>query len=143
MYANNYRVSLISLVAVAAFIGALRADEFAVDWRTVDGGGGMWSAGGDYQLGGSVAQPDAGLLTSGDFALLGGFWPVAECTCWTDMNGDHLRNGEDVQAFIGCMLAGIGISDCADADHSGALDAADAALFVDALLAADGCPSQR
>ena len=34
----------------------------------------MWSAGGAYTLGGTVGQPDAGVLSGGDYILSGGFW---------------------------------------------------------------------
>ena len=41
---------------------------------TVDGGGATFSTGGGYALGGTVGQPDAGVLTGGDYTLGGGFW---------------------------------------------------------------------
>ena len=47
---------------------------YDLTWSSVDGGGAMWSTGGTYTLGGTAGQPDAGLLTSGDYALAGGFW---------------------------------------------------------------------
>ena len=57
---------------------ALAADAPArVEWRTVDGGGGV-SAGG-YQISGTVGQPDAGVLVGGSYQVGGGFWlPAAE-----------------------------------------------------------------
>jgi hypothetical protein len=47
---------------------------YDLSWSTVDGGGYTFSAGGEYSLGGTVGQPDAGLLTGGDYTLGGGFW---------------------------------------------------------------------
>lgn len=48
---------------------------YALDWWTIDGGGGSLSAG-DYQLTGAIGQPDAAQpLTAGDYELAGGFWP--------------------------------------------------------------------
>ena len=48
---------------------------YDLSWWTVDGGGGMDSAGAGYALGGTVGQADAGLLTGANgYALLGGFW---------------------------------------------------------------------
>ena len=32
------------------------------------------SAGGGYSLGGTIGQPDAGLLTGNGYTLVGGFW---------------------------------------------------------------------
>lgn len=46
---------------------------YAIDWWTVDGGGGE-STGEGYILKGTVGQPDAGRLQGGDYGLQGGFW---------------------------------------------------------------------
>ena len=59
---------------LALSVPAARAQaDYAIDWWTVDGGGGV-STGGSYSLSGTVGQPDAGLLSGGNFALAGGFW---------------------------------------------------------------------
>jgi hypothetical protein len=50
---------------------------FEISWYTIDGGGTMFSTGGPYSLGGTIGQVDAGTLTSGSYALNGGFWPGA------------------------------------------------------------------
>lgn len=47
---------------------------YGLTWSTVNGGGYTFSVGGQYALGGTVGQSDAGLMTAGDFALGGGFW---------------------------------------------------------------------
>jgi hypothetical protein len=55
---------------------------YDLSWWTVDGGGATFSGGGHaaalpgagYTLGGTLGQPDAGLLTAGDYTLGGGFW---------------------------------------------------------------------
>jgi hypothetical protein len=47
---------------------------YDLSWSTVDGGGHTFSTGGDYSLGGTIGQPDPGLLTGGDYTLGGGFW---------------------------------------------------------------------
>jgi hypothetical protein len=62
---------------VAAGVVAVRAQEgggYDLTWSTVDGGGETFSVGGDYSLGGTVGQPDAGILEGGDYSLVGGFW---------------------------------------------------------------------
>jgi hypothetical protein len=48
--------------------------DYDLTWSTVDGGGWTFSRGGAYSLGGTAGQPDAGLLTGGDYTLGGGFW---------------------------------------------------------------------
>jgi hypothetical protein len=37
----------------------------------------MYSAGGAYTLGGTVGQPDAGVLKGSNYTLTGGFWSGA------------------------------------------------------------------
>lgn len=48
--------------------------DYEISWWTVDGGGGAFSTGGDYELSGMVGQPDAGESSGGDYGLTGGFW---------------------------------------------------------------------
>jgi hypothetical protein len=49
--------------------------QYAINWATIDGGGGT-SAGGVYSVTGTVGQPDAGSLSGGKFTIQGGFWGV-------------------------------------------------------------------
>ena len=51
------------------------AQNYSVDWFTIDGGGGL-STGGVYTVSGTIGQPDAGLMSGGNFTLQGGFWGV-------------------------------------------------------------------
>ncbi len=48
---------------------------FELSWSTLDGGGStIGSFGGDFELAGTVGQPDAGPSAEADFELIGGFW---------------------------------------------------------------------
>ena len=70
-------VLLVGSVAVAQSgdgPSSLPQASYDLGWNTVDGGGYTFSTGGDFALGGTIGQPDAGLLTGGDYALGGGFW---------------------------------------------------------------------
>jgi len=67
-----WAVLLCGLLA-AAEVGAVRTSYDLLRW-TVDGGGASFSSGGSYELGGTIGQPDAGLLIGGDYELGGGFW---------------------------------------------------------------------
>jgi len=58
------------LSARAAF-----AQNYSIDWHTVDGGGGV-STGGVYTVSGTIGQPDAGTMSGGPFTLTGGFWGI-------------------------------------------------------------------
>jgi len=53
------------------------AQSYAIDWFTIDGGGGA-STGGVYSVSGTIGQPDANPqpLTGGNFSLVGGFWSL-------------------------------------------------------------------
>ncbi len=62
-------LSLTLLLLASAGAGAQSAGPFQVQWLTIDGGGGMQSAGGGW-----LGQPDAGTLAGGSFKLEGGFW---------------------------------------------------------------------
>ena len=46
---------------------------YALDWSTVDSGGGV-SQGGTYSLNGTVGQAEPGVLYAGNYSLAGGFW---------------------------------------------------------------------
>ena len=97
--AARYQPLVIVLVAVCAGIAADHAwgvpacawstmagvawaaapADYALDWWTVDGGGGTWSdTGGQYELNGTVGQPDAHVWGDDDYTLTGGFWGGAE-----------------------------------------------------------------
>ena len=62
-----------TLVALVVFTSVAHA-QYAIDWYTIDGGGGT-SSGGNYTLSGTIGQPDAGTLSGGTYTLQGGFWP--------------------------------------------------------------------
>jgi len=51
--------------------------QFAINWHTIDGGGGT-STGGVYSVSGTIGQPDASQQTmaGGNYSLQGGFWAL-------------------------------------------------------------------
>lgn len=68
--------SLLGVLVLLAAVPVLAQSggDYDLSWATVDGGGGTFSTGGFYSLGGTAGQPDAGLSTGGAYALGGGFW---------------------------------------------------------------------
>jgi hypothetical protein len=62
-------------VLVALWVPVAEAQNFSLNWWTVDGGGGT-SSGGGFTVSGTVGQPDAGAMSGGNFVLEGGFWGV-------------------------------------------------------------------
>jgi hypothetical protein len=76
------KVILIFLVPVVlALLGAVAYAQvgggFDLSWSTVDGGGGTFSTGGNYSLGGTSGQPGAGAMQNGQWSVQGGFWVAA------------------------------------------------------------------
>ncbi|GIW10080.1 MAG: hypothetical protein KatS3mg061_1137 [Dehalococcoidia bacterium] len=75
------RLPLLGAVALAtaslltAVLGALvQSPGEELKWWTVDGGGSAVLTGGGYELGSTLGQADAGVLSGGSFELRGGFW---------------------------------------------------------------------
>ncbi len=62
------------LLLASSIVLAQSGGAYDLSWSTIDGGGGAFSTGGPYSLGGTAGQPDAGLLLGGDYTLGGGFW---------------------------------------------------------------------
>ena len=132
--------ALTGAVMILALAPSAIAQDFAIDWHTVDGGGGF-SAGGAFELEGTIGQHDAGFMTGGNFELTGGFWAgaVPQCACLGDMNGDGDRNGADISAFVACVVQG-GACVCADVNGMNGVTLADVSVFVSDLLMGTGCP---
>jgi hypothetical protein len=64
----------VSAVMLMFSLGAFA--QFAIDWHTIDGGGGT-STGGVYSVSGTIGQPDVGgAMTGGNYSLTGGFWAL-------------------------------------------------------------------
>ena len=62
--------------SLADFAARKNVAGFEITWYSIDGGGGMRSTGGDFELSGTIGQPDAGRMSGGDFTLTGGFWAI-------------------------------------------------------------------
>lgn len=65
---------LVIILALTGIALAWASDGYDLSWYSVDGGGAMLSSSGGYTLGGTIGQPDAGLLTGGNYTFGGGFW---------------------------------------------------------------------
>lgn len=65
----------LALCLLTSVLGLPAAAQYALDWFTLDGGGGT-STGGVYSVSGTIGQPDAGEMSGGNFTLQGGFWSV-------------------------------------------------------------------
>lgn len=68
------RMRILTAIFVWLATSLAIAQPYAIDWHTIDGGGGT-STGGVYSVSGTIGQPDAGpTMTNGQYAVTGGFW---------------------------------------------------------------------
>ncbi len=117
--------------------GSVFADEFTIDCWTIDGGGGMFCEGYgyDFELSGTIGQPDAGVMTGGDFELAGGFWCAAGGTaspCPADITDDGVVDVLDLLE----VLSQWGGSGSADITGDGIVDVLD---LLEVLAAWGAC----
>ncbi|MHC4458352.1 MAG: hypothetical protein ACYS0I_14945 [Planctomycetota bacterium] len=68
------RYAFMILSSVWLFMAVPALGDYELSWYTIDGGGGR-SSGGQYELLGTIGQPDAAAMSGGGYELLGGFWP--------------------------------------------------------------------
>ena len=93
------RISVPLLAMAAMWFGS----SAALNWYTMDWGGGSASTGGSFSLGGTIGQHDAGQpMTGGSYSLTGGFWPgLASAPGMVgDLNCDGLVNNFDINPFV-------------------------------------------
>jgi hypothetical protein len=64
---------------VASIALSARAQTYDISWFSIDGGGGT-SSGGIYSVTGTIGQPDAGVLSGGNYSIVGGFWSAIAAT---------------------------------------------------------------
>ena len=74
-------IQLSAVVIALLFTSLAWAQDYSVEWYTIDGGGELLSESNDqnWQLSGTIGQPDdtESLDLSGNgWTLTGGFWPV-------------------------------------------------------------------
>ena len=129
----SFHLSVLA-VAVVAGLGASARAQLAMDWSTVDGGGGE-SSGATLELMGTVGQPDAGgELAGATLAMSGGYWVAfAPPICPVDFNCDGFVDFFDYDAFV-LAYEGGALPPCqssTDINGDGFLDFFDYDLFVE------------
>ena len=110
-------------------LGVAAHGDFDLSWYTMDAGGVMFSAGGDFELSGTIGQLDAGRVSGGGFTMTGGFWfetPPGDC------NGTGTVDLIDYEDFEPCLTgpaAGVRPGcGCFDVNESGTVDLLDFAV---------------
>ena len=132
--------AVLSIICVAPAL----ADDYDIDWYTFDGGGDVFTSGADFELSGTIGQPDAGLMSGGNFTLTGGFWAVLAAGpqySLGDLNCDGVLNAFDIDPFVlaltnpGAYQAAYPECDInlADINGDGVINAFDIDPFVDLL----------
>jgi hypothetical protein len=115
--------------------------QLAINWYTVDSGGGMNLTAGTLSLSGTIGQPDASTvpLSGGSLSITGGFWAIgtSSCPCAADFdNSGGTPDAGDIDAFFASWLMG---EPSSDVDCSGGTpDAGDIDVFFLQWLAG-GC----
>ncbi len=140
MVRQNWRLSVILMMGCLATV---RADDFTLGWYTIDGGGAMFSTGGNFELSGTIGQPDASTvaMAGGDISLTGGFWQGPVTTLCGDTNCDGVFDGADIDPFFLALafpdqwplFYSCDFIAANDANSDGAVDGADIDAFFEAI----------
>ena len=93
-------VGLLLLLTLPAL--AQSGGGFDLSWHTVASGGGTFSSGGDYTLGGTIGQPEAGSMAGGDYMLSGGFW-ASVTGHEIQLSNNTVLEGQPVGTLVGTL----------------------------------------
>ncbi len=114
---------VLSILVGGTKVWAQSGGQYDLSWNTINGGGGT-SNDGQYIVSGTIGQADAGVMSGGDYELLGGFWP-GEPVCTVDFY--HYARFAELWLETGPGLA-------ADLYEDNVVDELDLKLFVDEWL---------
>ncbi len=125
--ATNILVGIGMWCVALTAAGVVEPPAFEMSRTTIDGGGVMHSSGGEFELLGTVGQPDAAVMSDRDFQLTGGFWfEIPQGDCEDDGDVDLW----DYELFNACLTGPNGETPagncrCVDVDASGTVDIMD------------------
>ena len=143
------RLVLFCALAMAVLSGRLFGQDYEL-WSTIDGGGATFSTGGGYELGGTIGQPDVGILAAGDYFLVGGFWGLSLIV---DSDLEFLRGDANGDGVINPLVEAIFLLafgfqngppppclEAAETDGDGVLNALVEAIYILAFGFQNGPP---
>jgi len=114
--------------------GLAVADDFKISRSAIDGGGIVFCSGGEFELSGTIGQPDAGVMEGGEFTLTGGFWfeePGSDCNSTGTV--DLLDYGDFEPCLTGPNAITVEGCGCFDVDRNGTVDLLDFAVVQTAF----------
>lgn len=123
-------LAFIAFTATASALSPRGGSEFDLTWFTIDSGGGT-SAGGGFEVSGTIGQHEPGTAIGGAFELTGGFWGgSAALPCPGDVNRS---GGVDFADLLAVLSAWGSCDDCPeDLNGDGFADFADLLIVLSA-----------
>jgi hypothetical protein len=124
------------LLFSAVSVSTTFAQSLDIDWHTIDGGGAMWTAGGELELSGTIGQPDTDgslTMTGTTLSLTGGFWAgtTEDEFCPGDLDGDNDIDLSDLAQLLGHYGTPSGAAyEDGDLDLDGDVDLSDLAALL-------------
>jgi hypothetical protein len=83
---NRALVVVLAAILLALLVGPVYAQTgggYDLSWNVAGAGGGeTFALGGGYELGSTVGQAAAGVMTGGGYTLLAGFWGAVAGATW-------------------------------------------------------------
>jgi hypothetical protein len=135
------RTPVMLAISAVALVPSAALAQFSIGAFAISSGGGNSTAG-TFSVTGTVGQLDAGQMSGGSFAVLGGFWNAAAVApCYANCDGNTsapLLSAADFVCFLGKFRSGDAYANCDGNTTPPTLSAADFVCFVGAFRA--GCP---
>ncbi len=129
----------LAALLTATILASTAHAQFAIDWYTIDCGGGT-SAGGAFSVSGTIGQPDVGSQAGGAFQVSGGFWQGTSIACYANCDGSStppILNINDFQCFTNMYAAGNPYANCDGSISPPTLNVNDFQCFLNKFAA--GC----
>lgn len=130
-------MNAIGLLLLLGSLAPTALAQLDLSWYTIDGGGATFSTGGSFTLGGTIGQPDAGVMSGGTFSLTGGFWGAATggnpCNLLGDIDNDNDTDLQDLAfllASFGAQTGDPNFNPAADIDGNGVVTLQDLAFLL-------------
>ena len=98
-------------IAASLLAAASAHAQLTITWYTIDGGGVNAVSAGNFTLGATIGQPDAGRISTGSLECIGGFWGGADAAaaCYANCDGSTaapVLTANDFQCFLNAFAAG-------------------------------------